>query len=210
MNILCEIICEYVDYYLDEYIEEMQARTGKHISVPTLWRSLAYCGITRKKLQKAATERNELLRNAFIASIGHYRIEQLVFMDESLKDECTLTYLYSYSDINSRAVKKVVFVRGKRYTLLPALTEQGIIAVDIMEGSCTKQRFKEFVISQVVSICYYIISIYTNSVLVLDNAKIHHDQDLLDYLSAFGIKVEFLPPYSPDFNPIETAFSMIK
>ncbi|GBC10864.1 hypothetical protein RclHR1_09970004 [Rhizophagus clarus] len=169
MNILCEIICEYVDYYLDEYIEEMQARTGKHISVPTLWRSLAYCGITRKKLQKAATERNELLRNAFIASIGHYRIEQLVFMDESLKDECTLTYLYSYSDINSRAVKKVVFVRGKRYTLLPALTEQ-----------------------------------------VLDNAKIHHDQDLLDYLSAFGIKVEFLPPYSPDFNPIETAFSMIK
>ena len=50
----------------------------------------------------------------------------------------------------------------------------------------------------------------TNSVLVLDNAKIHHDQDLLDYLSAFGVKVEFLPPYSPDFNPIETAFSTIK
>jgi transposase len=50
----------------------------------------------------------------------------------------------------------------------------------------------------------------TNSVLVLDNAKIHHDQELLDYLSAFGVKVEFLPPYSPDLNPIETAFSTIK
>jgi transposase len=49
-----------------------------------------------------------------------------------------------------------------------------------------------------------------NSVLVLDNAKIHHDQKLLDYLDAFGVKVEFLPPYSPDFNPIETAFSTIK
>ena len=49
-----------------------------------------------------------------------------------------------------------------------------------------------------------------NSVLVLDNAKIHHDQELLDYLDAFGVKVEFLPPYSPGLNPIESAFSTIK
>ncbi|CAB4494727.1 unnamed protein product [Rhizophagus irregularis] len=162
INILCEIVHDHVDYYLDEYIEEMQARTGKRVSIPTLWRSLAYCGITRKKLHKAASERNELLRSAFIATIGHYRTDQLVFMDESSKDERTLTRLYGYSEINSRAIKKVVFVRGKRYTLLPALTEQGIIAVDIMEGSCTKQRFKEFVISQVVSILFYIITFYNN------------------------------------------------
>jgi hypothetical protein len=46
----------------------------------------------------------------------------------------------------------VVFIRGKRYTLLPALSLDGIIAVDIMEGSCTKEKFKEFVIFQVVHI----------------------------------------------------------
>ena len=73
-------------------------------------------------------------------------------MDESSKDNCTLTRLYGYSEVNTRALKKVVFVWGKRYTLLPALTEQGIITVDIIEGSCTKQRFIEFVISQIVSI----------------------------------------------------------
>jgi transposase len=50
----------------------------------------------------------------------------------------------------------------------------------------------------------------TNSVLVLDNAKIYYDQELLDYLDAFGVKVEFLPPYSPDLNPIESAFSTNK
>jgi hypothetical protein len=107
-------------------------------------------------LQKAASERNELLRSAFIASIGRYRTDQLVFIDESSKDERTLTRLYGYSEVNSRALKKVVFIRDKRYTLLPALTEQGIIAIDIIEGSCSKQRFKEFVISQVVSIILYI------------------------------------------------------
>ena len=72
-------------------------------------------------------------------------------MDESSKDDRTITCLYSYSKVNSRASKKIVFIRGKRYTILPALTEQGIIAVDIMEGSCTKQKFKEFVVSQIVS-----------------------------------------------------------
>lgn len=98
-----------------------------------------------------------MLRGAFIASIGRYRIDQLVFMDESSKDERTSTRFYGYSEINSKAIKKVVFIRGKRYTFLPALTKKGIIAVDIMEGSCTKQKFKEFVVSQVVCILLIIL-----------------------------------------------------
>jgi len=49
--------------------------------------------------------------------------------------------------------KKVVFIRGKWYTILPALTLDGFIACDIMKGSCSKERFRTFVLSQVVSIC---------------------------------------------------------
>jgi transposase len=48
------------------------------------------------------------------------------------------------------------------------------------------------------------------SVIILDNARIHHDEELIEYLQAFGIRVELLPSYSPDLNPIETAFSVIK
>ena len=48
------------------------------------------------------------------------------------------------------------------------------------------------------------------SILVLDNSRIHHDEDFVKYIEAFGERVEFLPPYSPDFNPIETCFSVIK
>ena len=44
------------------------------------------------------------------------------------------------------------------------------------------------------------------SVLVLDNARIHHDNDLIEYIEAFGGRVEFLPHYSPDFNPIEILY----
>ena len=49
-----------------------------------------------------------------------------------------------------------------------------------------------------------------NSVIIMDNARIHHDTDLILLLEGLGCRVIFLPPYSPDYNPIETAFSVIK
>ena len=44
------LIEEKKDWYLDELAAAMKERTRKHVSVPTLWRSLHYCGITRKKV----------------------------------------------------------------------------------------------------------------------------------------------------------------
>src|SRR5436853_7745744 len=98
----------------------------------------------------------------------NYTAEQLIFIDESAKDERTFTRLYGYSPINTRAKKSVVFIRGKRYTILPALSLEGFIAVDIMEGSCDKERFQTFVLTQLVIILFlllffiiiYLINIY--------------------------------------------------
>ena len=53
---------------------------------------------------------------------------------------------------------------------------------------------------------FYLIE---QSILVLDNTRIYHDNDLIEYVEAFGGHVEFLP-LIPDFNPIETCFSVIK
>ena len=49
-----------------------------------------------------------------------------------------------------------------------------------------------------------------HSVIVLDNAQIHRNADWIDMVKNAGGHVEFLPPYSPDFNPIKLAFSSIK
>jgi hypothetical protein len=49
-----------------------------------------------------------------------------------------------------------------------------------------------------------------NSVIIMDNATIHHDEELVELIEEIGGKVIYLPPYSPDFNPIETAFSSLK
>ena len=49
-----------------------------------------------------------------------------------------------------------------------------------------------------------------HSVLVMDNARIHHNEDLVAAVEDIGCKILYLPPYSPDLNPIETAFSALK
>ncbi|CAG8497583.1 16992_t:CDS:2 [Cetraspora pellucida] len=153
LKILKNLVKEKVDWYLDELVVEMENLTGKHASISTLWCSLKHLRITHKKLQKAAYERNEIVCSAFIAKIEmNYTPEQLIFLDESAKDERSLTRFYEYAVANARACKCCVFLRGKRYTILPALSLDGIMAVDIMEGSCTKDRFSEFILSQVVSI----------------------------------------------------------
>ncbi len=72
-------------------------------------------------------------------------------MDEAFKDEYILSHKYGYSLKNTFAVKKNVFICEIQYIILLALSLQGIIAVNIMEGSCTKENFKEFIISNMVS-----------------------------------------------------------
>ena len=49
-----------------------------------------------------------------------------------------------------------------------------------------------------------------DQLVVLDNASIHHLSTVVDLISAAGALVRFLPPYSPDMNPIEEAFSKVK
>jgi hypothetical protein len=88
-----------------------------------------------------------------------FQPEQLIFLDESSKDERTISRNYGYSFSNQIAAKKVVFLRGIRYTILPALTVDGFIACDIMKGSCTKERFRTFILSQVVSISNLYLSL---------------------------------------------------
>ena len=84
----------------------------------------------------------------------------MIFIDESAKDERSLSRLYGYSSCNIRAHKKVVFVQGKRYTILPALTLEGFVAVDIFEGSCDRKRFVDFILDKVVNNNYYIIYLF--------------------------------------------------
>src|SRR5205814_6598341 len=104
----------------------------------------------------------------FIYTIGiEFQPKHLIFLDESSKDERTSLRNYRYSFINQNTIKKVVFLRGIRYTILPVLTMDGFIACDIMKGSCSKERFRTFILLQVVSI-QYLIKFKLNFIVTYD------------------------------------------
>lgn len=139
------------------------------------------------KLQKAALERNEIVRAHYLATIGeYYTRNQLIFIDESAKDERSLSRLYGYSPRNTPAQKKVVYIRGKRYTILPALTLEGFVGIDVFEGSCDKKKFADFVLDKVVSnnytnyriwfIFYYIVIDKFITILGADNESVSRKQ----------------------------------
>jgi hypothetical protein len=118
-------------------------------------------------LEKAAKERSELLRADYIFTIGmEYQPEQLIFLDETAKDERSLSCTYGHSFKNQRVSQKVVFLRGIRYTILPALTLDGFIACDIMKGSCSKERFCSFILTHIVSMIVYVHDCITHMITI--------------------------------------------
>ncbi|QRV83797.1 DDE superfamily endonuclease [Ceratobasidium sp. AG-Ba] len=131
----------------------------------------------------------------------------MIFVDESSLD-VRVTYRGSgYALRGVRASQQAYFIRGERYSVLPALSLNGIEALDIVKGSFTAETFKNFIAKLLDKMNPYPLD---NSIIVMDNCRIHKSTEITDMITARGMHYLFLPPYSPDFNPIEMAFSKIK
>lgn len=93
------------------------------------------------------------------------------------------------------------------YSLLPALTTSGMLYARVVKGSFTMLRFRSFLKGLLDRMDE---SMPLGSYIIMDNARIHHDPSIVELIQGRGYHITYLPPYSPDFNPIELAFSAIK
>jgi len=201
-------ISKTCDTYLDELQETLRDSCGVDASAQTIWRALKRSGFSMKKLTRAAIERSATKRAEYMANIGwNYTPEQAVFLDESACNRKTSYRDRAWAIRGRRALRKSFFVRGRRYSILPALSLDGILAVDIIEGSFTTARFARFVDGLLNRMNPFP---GLNSVIIMDNCRIHKSDVIVDMIHERGMRCEFLPPYSPDYNPIELAFSAIK
>ena len=91
---------------------------------------------------------------------------------------------------------------------MPALTHAGYLDWIIFQGSITSELFLEFVRERVLPHCSAYLG--PHSVLILDNASIHKSAQLRHMCEERGVLLKFLPPYSPDFNPIKATFKDLK
>jgi transposase len=97
----------------DEIQSQLQAH-GINLSISTISRTRERLGYSRKNLAKRAAERDPLKRADFIARICQYSTQQLVWVDESAKDDRTCHRRHGYAKKGERARMEITFARGTR------------------------------------------------------------------------------------------------
>ena len=151
MNYIASLIDARPKIYLNEIQEELLNHRDVFVSIPTLSRSLRRMALTHKKVANSALERNELLRATWQAEYGDIPAEYCVWLDEASVDDLTNQRAAGWAAMGRACVCRAAFVRGQRYSILPALTWEGMIALDIFEGSVNKERFIQFLNEQLAS-----------------------------------------------------------
>ena len=104
----------------------------------------------------------------------------------------------------TRAYGRVPRNRGKNTTLIASLSLGGMGQAMAFEGATDKKVFEAYVEH------FLAPALRPGQVVVLDNLGAHKGQRVRDFVEARGASLLFLPTYSPDFSPIEEAFSKIK
>ena len=103
-------------------------------------------------MRKAATERDDIARSEWLLEITSlYTADQLVVLDETSKDDRTICRKYGRAPRGEDPFVEVSLERGVRYSILPALTIDGYLAVRVVEGSIDGAEFYDFVVNDVVS-----------------------------------------------------------
>jgi len=168
--------------FLDEYLQIFQEERGFAISSSTLLRVFHAKGITRKRLSTPAHEASEEAQSEYMMKLANIPASCFVFIDEVRCDKRNANRLYGRNVRGTPARKRGWFVRKKRYSSI------GMMACDEWLGQFTARGP---INSE--DLCFF-----------AENYLFHR------LLADAGIKVIFLPSYSPQFNPIELAFSKVK
>lgn len=126
-----------------------------------------------------------------------------MFLDEA-GFSLALHLLFGWGPTKGRLVEAVPWQRGVNLSVLGAFDLEGMITVTRKAGAMKRVDVETFLREELLP------RLLPGSVLVLDNARIHHGGAIETIVSAAGCSLLYLPPYSPDLSPIELAWGWIK
>jgi transposase len=106
--------------------------------------------------------------------------------------------------IGRRAYTKAPKRKHEHLTVVGAIALDGVRAMMAYEGGTTREAFLKFVYEALVP------SLRAGDVVVMDNLRTHYTDGVRAGIEAAGATVLYLPPYSPELNPIELAWSKLK
>tara|TARA_R110001583_G_scaffold87108_2_gene227124 strand:+ start:3007 stop:3537 length:531 start_codon:yes stop_codon:yes gene_type:complete len=128
---------------------------------------------------------------------------RLIFIDETAV-KTNLTRLRGRAPIGERLYGSAPFGKWRTQTFIAGLTSDTLIAPWVIEGAMNGTAFHTYIETQLAPL------LEPGSIVVLDNLSTHKSAKAAAALKEKGCWFLFLPPYSPDLNPIELAFSKLK
>lgn len=132
-----------------------------------------------------------------------FNIENLIFIDES-GIQNNMTRLYGRLIGGERLNESVPGITWETTTMISSIRYNGSITAMTITGATDAIVFKEY-INKILcpTLC-------RNDIVIMDNLKAHKAPEIREAIEATGATLLYLPPYSPDFNPIEKMWSKIK
>jgi transposase len=129
--------------------------------------------------------------------------ERLVFIDETAAST-KMARLYGRSPRGERCQAAVPHGHWKTMTFTAGLRINGLTAPMVLDGPMDGEAFRAY-IEQVLA-----PTLHPGDIVIMDNLPAHKVHGVRGAIEAVGASLLYLPPYSPDFNPIEMAFSKLK
>lgn len=173
------------DLTLEQLRKECLAYNKGDFTISTIWWCLKRMRLSHKGMEKFAIEQDAQERLAFRQRIAQYPPQQLVFIDESSVDWRAAHRRFGRAPVGERCRKAYPLTRGKRYTVLPAISlSKGVFALGIYEspfgGDDLYYHIKKVLLPELRPWPE------DNSVIVLDNCPYHHVRPIKDLVESYG------------------------
>ncbi|WP_341757645.1 IS630 family transposase [Candidatus Tisiphia endosymbiont of Ditula angustiorana] len=142
-------------------------------------------------------------RSEYLEKVSKYDKEQIVYLDESGIDR-TICQDRGWGKIGELLLGQKSGKQYQRTNIIAGLVNNKPIAPFVFNGTCNTELFNNWVEK------FLIKELKAGQVVVLDNASFHKSKKTKELIESVGCKVIFLPPYSPDLNPIEKFWANMK
>ena len=160
-------------------------------------------GLVAQKKSLIASERDPWQRAAFALEQADLDATQLVVIDE-VGSNLDLTPTHAWARVGERAVATTPRNTPLNTTTIASLSHQGMGPALIVAGSVDRLTFETY-LEQVLA-----PTLQAGQVVLVDNLSAHTSPRAQAIVAACGCRLRYLPPYSPDYSPIELAFAQIK
>lgn len=129
--------------------------------------------------------------------------EKIVYLDESGMNDNDF-YPYAYAEVGKRHYEPHPGYRTKRISMIGGLCGKQFCAPFMFEGHCNTATFEIYLEKVLLPV------LKKGMVVIIDNASFHKSVKIKELIHHAGCQLLYLPPYSPDFNPIEHYWHKIK